>query len=247
MGKNVTPESASIDPAEIERFSALAEVWWDENGPFKPLHIFNPTRINYVKVNICEHFNVDSLTNLRILDIGCGGGLLSEPMARLGADVTGIDASEKNIGIASHHAKGENLSIDYRATSVEALAESGVAPFDVVLNMEVIEHVADLESFVQASAKLVKPGGLMFIATLNRTIKSYGLAIIGAEYILRWLPRGTHQWSKFLKPSEVNAQIEAAGLIRKALSGVSYNPLTREWSLSDDVSVNYMMITEKGA
>lgn len=239
-----TNNSPSIDDDEIAKFTAMADDWWNENGKFKPLHKFNPVRIGYVRNTICQHFKADSLKGLNILDIGCGGGLLSEPMARLGANVTAIDASEKNIKIASLHAKNVGLDINYQNTTAENMAKKK-QQFDVVLNMEVIEHVADIASFMQACAKLLKPGGIMFIATLNRTIKSYGLAIVGAEYILRWLPRGTHNWNKFLKPSEINEYIVENGLKLETIQGVSYNPLTDIWKLSSDIDVNYMMVVGK--
>jgi 2-polyprenyl-6-hydroxyphenyl methylase/3-demethylubiquinone-9 3-methyltransferase len=237
-------KAKSIDESEIAKFSAMADEWWDLNGKFKPLHKFNPVRIAYIRDNVLSHFNKDDFKGLSFLDIGCGGGLLSEPMARLGADVTSIDASEKNIKIASLHAQKSELDINYQCTSAEELATKS-KKFDVVLNMEVIEHVADVEAFMQASCDLVKPGGLMFVATLNRTLKSYGLAIIGAEYILRWLPKGTHDWNKFLKPSEIDAHISNNAMKLKSLQGVSYNPLLDKWKLSDDLNVNYMMLTVK--
>lgn len=238
-------EAASIDDQEIAKFTAMADEWWDENGKFKPLHRFNPVRIAYIRDSIAAYHGRDAsapnpLQGLSFVDIGCGGGLLAEPMARLGATVTGIDASEKNIAIASLHAKQENLTIDYRHTSAEALAASGEV-YDVVLAMEIIEHVADVASFMQAVGKLAKPGGLIFVATLNRTLKSYALAIIGAEYVMRWLPRGTHDWNKFLRPSEIDGHFTNNGIGLHALQGVTYNPLTQQWKRSDDVDVNYMI------
>ena len=237
-------KAKSVDENEIAKFSAMADEWWDLNGKFKPLHKFNPVRISYIRDNVLSHFNKEDFKGLNILDIGCGGGLLSEPMARLGADVTSIDASQKNIKIASLHSKQSELKIDYQCTSAEELAKKA-KKFDVVLNMEVIEHVADVESFMQACCHLVKPGGLMFIATINRTIKSYALAIVGAEYVLRWLPKGTHDWNKFLKPSQVEEHIRNNGMGLQKLQGVSYNPLLDKWSLSSDVDVNYMMLSGK--
>lgn len=231
----------TIDPSEIAKFSAMADEWWDEGGKFKPLHKFNPTRIAYIKDKITAHFRKSDLKGLDIVDIGCGGGLLSEPMARLGANITGVDASEKNINIASIHAKNVGLSIYYKCGSAEELADSG-KKFDVVLNMEVIEHVADVPAFLTACSRLVKPDGIMFIATLNRTVKSYALAIVGAEYVLGWLPRGTHDWKKFLKPSEINTELEKNGMELKEIQGVSYNPVMDKWGLSDDIKVNYMMV-----
>jgi 2-polyprenyl-6-hydroxyphenyl methylase / 3-demethylubiquinone-9 3-methyltransferase len=243
----------SVDPAEIANFSAMADEWWDEAGKFKPLHKFNPIRIGYVRDQVLNHFGRqtdDAVTKLRpfkglrFLDIGCGGGLLSEPMARLGADMVSADASEKNIQVAGIHAKKMGLNIDYRHTSAEDLAQAG-EKFDVILNMEVIEHVADVEGFVEACCKLLSPGGLMFVATLNRTPKSYALAIIGAEYILRWLPKGTHNWKKFLKPSEVSHHLRNNGLIVKDLAGATYNPFEDRWHLSKDLSVNYLLTSAK--
>ncbi len=236
---------SSINPKEVEKFAAMAQTWWDESGPFKPLHRFNPLRIDYIKRHACAHFNrnrEDSqpLKGLNILDIGCGGGLLCEPMARLGATVTGIDASEKNIHIAALHAEQSGLNITYRHITAEALLATGER-FDLVLNMEVVEHVAQPEQFLKDSAGLVKEGGMMVVATLNRTAKSYLLAIIGAEYLLRWLPRGTHDWQKFLKPSEVIFPLEAAGLKLQELTGAIFNPITQQWRTGKDVSVNYMV------
>lgn len=243
----------SVDPVEIANFSAMADEWWDETGKFKPLHKFNPIRIGYVRDQILSHFGRqtdDTVTKLkpfkglRFLDIGCGGGLLSEPMARLGADMVSADASEKNIQIAGIHAEKMGLNIDYRHTSAENLAEAG-EKFDVILNMEVIEHVADVEGFVEACCELLAPGGLMFVATLNRTPKSYALAIVGAEYILRWLPKGTHNWKKFLKPSEVSHHLRNNGLIVKDLAGATYNPFEDRWHLSKDLNVNYLLTSAK--
>ncbi len=239
----------SVDPQEIANFAAMADEWWDETGKFKPLHKFNPIRIGYIRDQIIQHFNIESgdnttplkpLKGLRLLDIGCGGGLLSEPMARLGAEVVSADASETNINVASLHAEKSGLKIDYRHTTAEDLADAG-EQFDVILNMEVIEHVADLEAFANACCTMLKPGGIMFVATLNRTMKSYALAIVGAEYILRWLPRGTHNWKKFLKPSEVVHLVRAGGLDVKHMTGATYNPLNDSWSLSRDFDVNYML------
>jgi 2-polyprenyl-6-hydroxyphenyl methylase/3-demethylubiquinone-9 3-methyltransferase len=239
-------QAKSIDETEIAKFSAMADEWWDLEGKFKPLHKFNPVRIGFVRDIVQAHFGKDSLKGIEILDIGCGGGLLAEPMARLGAEVTAIDASEKNIKIASLHAKNVGLEIDYKCTSAEDLAATG-KQFDVVLNMEVIEHVADVDSFVKASAALVKPGGLMIVATLNRTVKSYALAIVGAEYVLRWLPRGTHNWEKFLKPSEIERPLRENGMAVKKIQGVSYNPVRDSWRLSEDIAVNYMVVAGKGS
>ena len=249
-------QPASVDSNEVEKFSRIADEWWDLNGKFKPLHKLNPVRIEYIKEKIKNQAartleKIDSsildssiLKGTSLLDIGCGGGLLSEPMAKLGAKVIGIDASEKNIKIASIHAKKSGLDIDYKCTSAEELAASGVQ-FDVVLNMEVMEHVADVASFMQACCALVKPGGIMVIATLNRTVKSFALAIVGAEYVLNWLPRGTHNWDKFLKPSEINAHLEKNGMRLENITGVTLNPLRNEWHTSKNIDVNYMMFAAK--
>lgn len=245
-------QAASIDSVEIEKFSCIADEWWDLNGKFKPLHRLNPVRVEYIKESVgCLSFvvgdNEHPTTNGQwptILDIGCGGGILSEAIAKLGAKVTSIDASEKNIKIASLHAEESGLDIDYKCISVEELAATG-AQFDVVLNMEVIEHVADVASFMDACCKLLKPGGVMVIATINRTVKSFAFAIVGAEYILGWLPRGTHNWEKFLKPSEINVYLEKNGLTLEDISGVTLNPLKNEWHISKDIAVNYMMLARK--
>lgn len=240
--------SSSVDSEEVAKFTAMADEWWDTEGKFKPLHQFNPVRIKYIQQICKKHFglkdSMNSLDDLSFLDIGCGGGLLSDPIARMGASVTAIDASEKNIKIAKLHAENTNIDIDFKCETAEQLVTQG-QQFDVVLNMEVIEHVADVEGFLKSSCALVKPGGLMFIATLNRTMKSYALAIIGAEYILGWLPRGTHNWKKFLQPAEINSITSQHGAELKEMSGVSFNPLTSSWKLSNDTSVNYMMVFEK--
>ncbi len=241
--------SGTIDSQEIDRFNALAEAWWDPQGDFRPLHMFNPVRLAYIGDKVAAHFgrNADDsklLSGLNLLDVGCGGGLVCEPMARLGAKVTGIDAGEKNIRVAAAHAQSSGLAIDYRQTSVEALAE-GKERFDVILNMEVIEHVADRDLFIRACCSLLKPGGLMILATLNRTAKSFALAIVGAEYILRWLPPGTHQWDKFVKPSEIAAALRKNGFQITDITGAAYNPLTGSWRLSHDVGVNYMVLATR--
>jgi 2-polyprenyl-6-hydroxyphenyl methylase/3-demethylubiquinone-9 3-methyltransferase len=250
-GPEAPAAGASVDPAEIAKFEAMAEAWWDPHGKFRPLHRLNPVRLAYIRDQACRHFGRDArapmpLAGLDLLDIGCGGGLLSEPMTRLGARVVGIDASHRNIAIAGLHAERMGLTIDYRCQAVETLAE-GDERFDILLNMEVIEHVADPEGFMAASIRLLKPGGMMVVATLNRTAKSYALAIVGAEYLLRWLPRGTHDWKRFLRPSELTHLIARAGGHVLALEGVTYNPLTDHWSLSRDLGVNYMAVAETKA
>lgn len=239
----------TIDKAEIEHFSRIAAEWWNPQGKFRPLHKFNPTRLAYLKEKICLHFGRDPLSQrplegLRVLDIGCGGGLLCEPMANMGAIIIGADASETNIEVAKIHAEQSGVHVDYRATTAEALAEAG-EQFDIVLNMEVVEHVADVDLFMSATAQMVKPGGLMFVATINRTMKAYGLAIIGAEYVLRWLPRGTHQYDKLVRPEELEAALTQAGLKVSDKIGVTYNPLADSWSRSTDLSVNYMIMAER--
>ncbi|MFN4309424.1 MAG: bifunctional 2-polyprenyl-6-hydroxyphenol methylase/3-demethylubiquinol 3-O-methyltransferase UbiG [Ferrovibrio sp.] len=243
--------AASVDPAEIERFSAMAAEWWDPQGKFRPLHKFNPVRLAFIRDRIAAHFGRDvtvkaPLSGLRLLDIGCGGGLVAEPMARLGASVLGADAAERNIGVARAHAAESGLGIDYRCTSAEALAAAGER-FDVVLTLEVVEHVADLNGFLSSCGQMVKPGGLLIAATLNRTLKAYALAIVGAEYILGWLPRGTHDWKKFVQPHELAQGLRQAGLTMQDVTGVSYDPLADRWSISGDTDVNYMMVAVKNA
>lgn len=245
----IDDSSPSVDRDEIARFEAIAEAWWDPEGSFAPLHKLNPTRLTYIRDHMCRLYGRDPkqprpLAGLDVLDIGCGGGLLCEPMARLGANVTGADASALNIKIARRHARLSGLKIDYRASSAENLAEAGMA-FDVVLNMEVIEHVADVDAFLGACAQLVKPGGIMVMATLSRTLKSFALAIVGAEYVLRWLPRGTHDWRKFVKPEELRQAILKTGLMVGDLTGVSYDPLADRWATGRDTDVNYLMLAEK--
>ncbi len=243
--------AGTIDEDEVARFSHIAGQWWDVRGPMAALHKLNPVRLGYIRDRAAAHFKrdparLDSLAGLRILDIGCGGGVLSEPLARLGASVTGADPAETNIAAAVHHAAQAGLTIDYRATTAEALAEAGEA-FDVVLAMEVVEHVADFNLFIETAAALVKPAGLMFVATLNRTIKSFALAIVGAEYILRWLPRGTHQWDKFITPDELEIALEQSGLRVTDETGVIYNLLADRFQLSTDMDANYMVVAEKAA
>ena len=277
-------QQSTISAEEVEKFSAIADEWWDLHGKFAPLHRINTVRIEYIKEQIIKHQLANAgdkpLTGLKLLDIGSGGGLISEPMARLGAEVTGVDASSKNISVAKHHAEQSGLEIDYRCTTAEDLvakfnmgtrSESGDEPvlsasgqraascesqetlteanqkFDVVLALEIVEHVADVELFVRSVTKLVKPGGLLIMSTINRTAKAYALAIIGAEYVLRWLPRGTHEWSKFVTPSELKALIEEAGGQIVHSTGMVMNPLTFKWSITErDLSVNYLLTATKG-
>jgi 2-polyprenyl-6-hydroxyphenyl methylase/3-demethylubiquinone-9 3-methyltransferase len=230
---------SSIDQNEVEKFSKIAEEWWDENGKFKPLHKFNPIRLSHVKRKIEEKFS--SISGVKILDIGCGGGLVAEPLAKAGADLVAIDASEKNIAVAKIHAEKSGLKIDYRVSTAEEMIET----FDVVLALEIIEHVADPQSFIGDCAKLVKPGGLLFVATMNRNLKSLALAKIAVEYVLRWLPAGTHDWKKFLKPSEVNNYATQAGLNLKELRGFNYNILNDSWKETDNLDINYVAVFEK--
>ena len=240
----------TIDPAEIERFSRIAGEWWDPVGKFAPLHRLNPVRIGYIRDRAAAHWRRDALSGapldgLSLIDIGCGGGLLAEPMRRLGACVTGIDAGSSNIGVAALHAEKQGLAIDYRQTSAESLARSG-AQFDIVLALEIVEHVADADLFLRSCSRLVKPGGLLFLSTLNRTAKAWALAIAGAEYVLGWLPRGTHDWRKFLKPSEVARSLRGSGLDVCEIVGVVYSPLGRTWSLhGTDLDVNYILYATK--
>ena len=241
-----TPAS-SIDPDEVARFSALAERWWDATGPFAPLHRFNPVRLGFIRDRAADRFGRDPkaprpFEGLTLLDIGCGGGLLAEPMRRLGFAVTAVDASERNIGAARAHAEAQGLEIDYRASTAEALKAQGAGPFDVVLNMEVIEHVADPAAFLIDTASLVAPGGMMVVATLNRTLKSLALAKIGAEYVLRWIPAGTHDWNKFLKPEELRGFMSGQPYEIAGPFGVEYRPLEGRWTETSDASVNYMMV-----
>ena len=242
-------DAASIDPAEVAKFSAIAAEWWDPTGKFAPLHKFNPVRLSFIKAEAAGHFHRDTralrpFEELSLLDIGCGGGLLSEPMARLGFAVTGADASERNIGTARAHAAQSGLQIDYRATTAEALEAQGLS-FDIVLNMEVVEHVADVAAYLGACARLVKPGGITIVATMNKTLKSLALAKIGAEYVLGWLPRGTHDWNRFIPPAELRTALEETGLSISKTQGVSFNPLAWDWHLSSDVDVNYMVVAKR--
>ncbi|WGH77263.1 bifunctional 2-polyprenyl-6-hydroxyphenol methylase/3-demethylubiquinol 3-O-methyltransferase UbiG [Jannaschia ovalis] len=243
--------TTTIDDAEIEKFQAMAAEWWDPNGKFKPLHMLNPCRLDYITTQIAEEFDRDiasetPFAGLRLLDIGCGGGLLSEPMARLGAEVVGVDAAGRNIPVAQAHAAQSGLEIDYRHTSAEALVAAGEPGFDVVLNMEVVEHVADPLAYLTACCQLLKPGGLMICSTINRNPKSYVMAIFGAEQVMRWLPKGTHEWSKFITPDELFDLIGQAGLEPVDRMGFVFNPITWSWRLSErDLSVNYVTASRK--
>ncbi len=241
--------AGTIDKAEVARFSRISGQWWDPRGPMAALHKFNPARLAYIRDRAAAHFGrdpkrLDSLAGLRLLDIGCGGGILAEPLTRLGAAVVGADPSDSNIAVAQHHAAQSGLAIDYRNTSAEALAAAGER-FDAVLAMEVVEHVADVDLFIEIAAEMVRPGGLLFVATLNRTVKSFALAIVGAEYILRWLPRGTHQWDKFITPNELEIAVAQSGMQITQETGVIYNLLADRWQLSSDMDVNYMVVAEK--
>jgi 2-polyprenyl-6-hydroxyphenyl methylase/3-demethylubiquinone-9 3-methyltransferase len=236
----------TIDDGEIAKFHAMAQEWWDPRGKFRPLHKFNPVRLQYIRDQVAQQFDRDvkaprPFEGLRFLDIGCGGGLLCEPMARLGAKIVGADAGETNIEVAKIHAKQSGLDIDYRATTAEALAEAG-EKFDVVLNMEVVEHVSDVDLFMDACSSMVSPGGLMFVATINRTIKARALAIFMAENVLRWLPKGTHDYEKLVKPEELATAINRNGMHMLDETGVFYNPLTDSWNRSSDMDVNYMVL-----
>ena len=241
----------TVDPSEIAKFEAMAAEWWDPNGKFKPLHMLNPCRLDYITTQIAGEFDRDLATatpfkGLRILDIGCGGGLLAEPMARLGADVVGADAAERNIPVARVHAEQAGLNIDYRHTTAEDMAAAG-EQFDVVLNMEVVEHVADPLAYLTACQQLLRPGGLQICSTINRNPKSFMMAIIGAEHVMRWLPKGTHEWSKFITPDELFELISQSGLRPVDRKGFVFNPLGWSWSLSDrDLSVNYVTASVKG-
>ena len=232
----------SVNKKEIDKFSKMADEWWDPEGKFKPLHKFNPTRIKYIKENIINNFKLKNkskpLSGIKILDIGCGGGLLSEPMSRMGANVTGIDASDKNIKIAKVHSKKNKLKINYLCSSPEKLKIT--KKFDVILNMEIVEHVEDVDFFLKSCSKLLKKNGLMFVATINKTLKSYVFAIVGAEYVLRWLPIGTHEWEKFVKPEDLKKILIKYDLSLNRLEGMNFNIIKDEWSISRDLSVNYI-------
>jgi len=243
--------ASTVDEAEVARFAALADEWWDPRGKMAVLHKFNPVRLAYIRDAACKRFarngkQLDCLKGLRILDIGCGGGILCEPLARLGAAMVGADPAAKNIAAAKLHAGQSELAIDYRVTTAEALADAGER-FDIVLAMEVVEHVADVKLFVRRCAEMVQPGGLMIAATINRTLKSFALAIVGAEYVLRWLPRGTHQWDRLVTPDELEIALARAGLCTTDARGVIYNLLADRWELSTDTDVNYMVLAEKDA
>ncbi|WP_032113825.1 bifunctional 2-polyprenyl-6-hydroxyphenol methylase/3-demethylubiquinol 3-O-methyltransferase UbiG [Candidatus Paracaedibacter symbiosus] len=243
-------QQTTLNDAEIEQFSKISHDWWDENGPFKPLHDLNPTRLHYIVETLKAHLSeiadtAKPLAGVRLLDIGCGGGLISEPMCRLGADVVGVDASDSTIEVAKNHSQKMGLTIDYRNTSIEAMHAAGEVPFDIILALEVVEHVADVQAFIDYCLKLLKPGGALILSTINRTWKAYGIAIIGAEYIMRWLPRGTHDWNKFLTPAELANSVRLAGGLPKNISGMSFCPLTWTWSLGQDLDVNYLMYSVK--
>jgi len=242
-------ERTSIDQAELARFSEIADAWWDPQGPFRPLHQLNPVRLSYLRQQLDQHFKCEPTSlrpyeGLSVLDVGCGGGLLSEPLARLGARVTSIDADAEAISVAAHHATTMGLAIDYRCTSAEEVAKSNET-FDVIIAMEIIEHVSDLDLFTETLGRLARPGAALVLATLNRTLKSFALAIVGAEYILRWLPRGTHSWEKFVRPSEASRHLRHHGFAVTDVSGVSLDPLAAEWHVSRNTSVNYMMFAAK--
>ena len=246
---NTKTRASSVDAAEVERFSRLAAGWWDARGPMAALHKLNPVRLGYIRDKAAARFDrdtkkLDCFKGLRMLDIGCGAGILSEPLARLGAQMVGADPAEENIAVATAHALDNGVAIDYRVATAEDLA-AAKEHFDVVLAMEVVEHVTDVKDFVATCATMVKPGGLMIAATLNRTLKSFALAIVGAEYVLRWLPRGTHQWGKFVTPNELELAFECGGLQVTGERGVIYNPFSDRWQLSSDMDVNYMLVGER--
>ena len=245
-------KGGSVDPEDVARFSRIAAEWWDPKGKFAPLHRFNPVRLRFIRDQALTRFERDEFSakpfeGLSLLDIGCGGGLLCEPMTRLGFSVTGVDASARNIGTASAHATEMGLSIDYRCATVESLVEAGTERFDLILNMEVVEHVVDPGQFLRDAASLLKPGGLMIIATLNRTLKALALAKVGAEYVLRWLPAGTHDWTKVLKPEEIRDFLGGAPVSVHGPFGVEYNPLADSWRLGPDTAMNYMMTATRDA
>jgi 2-polyprenyl-6-hydroxyphenyl methylase/3-demethylubiquinone-9 3-methyltransferase len=241
--------TSTVDPAEVSRFAAMSKEWWAPNGKMRPLHALNPVRIAFIKEIACDLFDrsprkLDCLSGLRILDVGCGGGILSEPLARLGGDVVGVDPAAENVEVAKLHAAQSGLAIDYRATTAEALADAG-EKFDIVIASEVVEHVADLALFTKRTSEMVKPGGFMAVTTINRTMKSFALAIVGAEYILRWLPVGTHTWDKFVTPEEMRRQFAANGMSEIDRGGIIFNPLSGEWRRGVDTDVNYMIAARK--
>ena len=241
----------NVDPSEVERFQALAKAWWDPTGKFRPLHQIGPARLTFVRDELCRHFGRETgglrpLKDLSVLDVGCGGGLMSEPLTRLGARVTGIDPGEKTVAIARSHAEPQGLDIDYRVTTVENLVAAG-DQYDAVVCLEVIEHVPDPTLFVKACADLVRPGGMLVLSTINRTLKSYALAIVAAEYVLQWLPRGTHQWERFVTPDEISGHLTAAGLSNPSFRGFAYSPLRDEWKLTSETDVNYLVSAAKPA
>lgn len=240
-----TANDATLDAEEVRRFSRIAAEWWDPLGKFRPLHQIGPPRLSFIRNAVIDHFRTDAkslkpLIGLTALDIGCGGGLVSEPLCRMGAKVTGIDPSERNIAIAKAHAEPQGLAIDYRAVRVEELSAAGES-YDVVACLEVVEHVPDVGKFIAECARVVRPGGLVVFSTLNRTFKSWALAIVGAEYVLGWLPRGTHQWDRFVTPDEITAYASAAGLTAPRFEGITYNPFQDQWSLAPDTDVNYLV------
>lgn len=245
-----TLTSVSVDPREMESFSRMAHDWWNPSGMFRPLHVMNGARLDLIKHVVCAHFGRDPdqdrpLEGLRLLDIGCGGGLLCEPMVRLGAIVTGVDALERNVKTAKTHAEQVGITVDYRHGTIEQMVAAQERPFDVVLNMEVIEHVAIPRDFIADCAAMVQPGGLMICSTINRTFKAFAFAIVGAEYVLRWLPRGTHQYDKLVKPKELQSYLDAAGMSVERLTGMSLNPITERWTVGDDLSINYVTVASR--
>ena len=245
---NKIASGSTVDNNEVEFFAAISDSWWDSKGPFKPLHQLNPTRLKFIRGAITDHFGLDATSktpfaDLKLLDIGCGGGLISEPMSRLGADMTGVDASEKNIHVARHHAEETGVTVNYLHTTAEALAETG-EKFDAIINMEVIEHVADVNAYLAACKSLLKPNGIMLLSTINRTAKAFLFAIIGAEYVLRWLPKGAHDWNKFLTPKELQTACEKAGFEASEATGFIFTPFGQKWSLSaSDLDVNFVMVS----
>ncbi len=245
------PSSPTFDKAEVDRFNALAQQWWDPNGNFRPLHKIGPARLSFIRDSIVAELKAGHptqglrvLEGVSVLDIGCGGGLVAEPLSRIGATMTGIDPAPDTIAAAAAHARTQGLTIDYRATRAETLRDAGET-FDVVLCLEVVEHVPDVRAFLSVAASLVRPGGLLILSTLNRTLKSYALAIVGAEYVLRWLPVGTHQWDRFIKPDELSDHARALGLETRVPKGIVFNPFQDSWSLSDDTDVNYLLTARR--